>query len=121
MRLKDTDNELKEALVLLTNNYTAELQAIRHHQVKSLISVIDSDIALLNKYKEILIKLDNIQESISSNKFSFRNIVKSIGVGMVVITFFTALYHYEPEAVTKAVDAVKSFSSIGVRVIKDFD
>ena len=125
LKLDDINNELKEVLILLTNNYTAELQAIRHHQVKSLMAIIDSDISLLNKYKEILIKLDNVEKTVDTvlndDKFSFFNIIKYIGTGMVVITFLTLLYHHEPVGVSKAIDAVKTFLGIGVDVIKDFD
>jgi len=116
--LKNIDDDLKEALILLTNNYTAELQAIRHHQVKSLMSIIDNDIATLNKYKEILMIVDGIKASTKKPVLTFKNVLRTLGVVMGMILFFTTLYHFEPVAVSKAVHAVKDFLGFGTTIFK---
>jgi len=118
MQLDNIDNDLKEALVLLTNNYTAELQAIRHHQVRSLISIIDLDIATLNKYKQIIISVDNLKKNVKPPVITFKNIIRTLSVVMTMTLFFTILYHYEPVAVDKSIEAIKSFIGIGIKIIK---
>jgi len=118
LRLENISADLKEALILLTNNYTAELQAMRHHQVRSLITIIDLDIATLNKYKQLIITVDSLKKGTKNQVLTFKNIVRSIGVVMVTTLFFTVLYHYEPVAVDKSVEAIKSFIGIGSKIIK---
>jgi len=118
LSLKNIDENLKEALILLTNNYTAELQAIRHHQVKSLMSIIDNDIAILNKYKEILIAVDNLKKATKKPVLTFKNVLRTLGVVMGMTLFLTVLYHYEPVAVSKAITAVKDFLGFGTMLFK---
>jgi len=113
LKIKDVDDSLKETLVLLTNNYTAELQAIRHHQIRSLIKIIDTDIEVLNKYKEILKELESLKED--KKLFTFKNISKWIGGGLGVILFMVILYHFEPVAVDKALTAIKDIVNLITR------
>ena len=121
LSLKNIDENLKEALILLTNNYTAELQAIRHHQVKSLMSIIDNDIAILNKYKEVLAAVDSLKKSTEEPVLTFKNVLRTLGVVMGMTLFLTLLYHFEPVAISKAIAAVKDIIEFGTTTFKDLD
>ena len=121
LSLKNVDEHLKEALILLTNNYTAELQAIRHHQVKSLMSIIDNDIAILNKYKEVLAAVDSLKKSTEEPVLTFKNVLRTLGVVMGMTLFLTLLYHFEPVAISKAIAAVKDIIEFGTTTFKDLD
>jgi len=111
------DRELKEILILLTNNYTAELQAIRHHHVRSLIHIIDLDMALLNKYKEMLVEVEKLKEEKEAKLFTYKNALKGMSVVFTTTLFFTILYHLEPVAVEKAVSAMHSLLTLGLKAL----
>ena len=103
IKLRDVDADLKEALILLTNNYTAELQAIKNHQVKTLVSIIDTDISILHKYKNVLIEVNAIKAHSKKPKLTWANTYKITGLVIGVLVSFTLLYHLEPTAFDKAI------------------
>jgi len=115
MKIDDVSMELKEALILLTNNYTAELQAIRNHQVRSLIKIIDTDLELLEKLRSALKDLEEIKQERSESLFSYNNIKRYLMLGGGVILFLTILYHIEPTAVDKALEGIKNIFSYGIK------
>ena len=118
IKLKDVNDELKEALILLTNNYTAELQAIKNHQVKTLVSIIDADISILNKYKNVLIEVDAIKDHRKKPKLTWANTYKITGLVIGILATFTLLYHIEPAAFEKAITAFTHISSGMSKLLK---
>lgn len=49
VKLKNVDPELRETLILLHSNYKAEFQAIKNHNFRVLLSVVDTQSAAFNK------------------------------------------------------------------------
>lgn len=54
VKLHDINDELYETLILIHSNCKDEMQAVKNGQIRMLTKMIDYDIELLTKYKEML-------------------------------------------------------------------
>jgi len=115
VKLKNVDDELRETLILLHSNYKAEFQAIKNHNFRVLLSVVDIQSTafskLVNEQVNMNGKLDTLVDD-KKSKIKSRLITLAL---VAVVGTFTVLVLYliiaDKEAGKILLELVKSLVS----------
>jgi len=113
VKLKDVSDELYETLILIHSNYKAEIQSVKTNNYRMLTKLIDTNIDLLNRYKEIINEL----RPKNDNKISFitpKNIALILGsVSLFIVSIWT-LFTINPDAAKFTSELLKTITNINI-------
>jgi len=110
VKSKTIDKDLKEALILISNNYAAELQSLKHYNVTNFIKVLELKKEMLNYLER------------SSNKkkpvFTWRNIIFSISLFFISLLILILFTHFFPSETKESVEHLSNIGKFINRISK---
>lgn len=112
IKLKNVNDELRETLILLHSNYKAEFQAIKNHNFRVLLSILDSQATAFDKVIAKQLEMSNILDSVIKSKTSKTiSVVKILtllaGIASFIIVIFY-LFNSDKETGQMVIDLMKS-------------
>lgn len=112
IKLKSVNDELRETLILLHSNYKAEFQAIKNHNFRVLLSIVDTQAIAFDKVITKQAEMSKIiDDVVKTKKGKTINVVKILTLlagiaSFIVVIFF--LFTSDKEAGQMVIDLVKS-------------
>lgn len=112
VKLKSVNDELRETLILLHSNYKAEFQAIKNHNFRVLLNIVDTQ---ANSFDKVIHKQDELskilEDMIKAKSGKKISIGKVIGLLASITTFIVIVFYLftsDKEAGKMVIDLVKS-------------
>ncbi len=116
IKLKNVNDELRETLILLHSNYKAEFQAIKNHNFRVLLSIVDTQATafdkVIKKQEEMSGLLDNIVKSKTSKTLSFIRIIILLSGGSIFLIVMFFLFNSDKETGKLIIELIKSVAPI---------
>ena len=110
MQLKDINEDLHETLILMHTNYKSNMMALKHGQITLITKLINYQLEIINKNKEVFKELENLKNNPSNTSSLLlpKNIVIVLGSLLVFIGALWFMFKSDSGAGNLVIEVLKN-------------